>query len=116
MSIETSDRVKIVVPGDNPPQIQGSPHLERLDPYGDVALYTDRPESLEEQINRAKDADIIMNTPRDCNMVRRSLAPTPETAPDFDLLNRDRHARSGYGKGTWDCYLQPTRTNCPRCR
>ncbi len=62
MSTETSTRAKIVVPGDNPPQIQGSPHLERLKPYGDVALYTDRPESLEEQIDRAKDADVIMNT------------------------------------------------------
>lgn len=62
MSTETSDRVKIVVPGDNPPQIQGSPHLERLEPYGDVTLYTNRPDSFEEQIDRTKDADIIMNT------------------------------------------------------
>ncbi len=62
MSTEISNRVKIVVPGDNPPQIQGSSHLERLEPYGDVTLYTDRPESLEEQIDRVKDADIIMNT------------------------------------------------------
>ena len=62
MSTETSTRAKIVVPGDNPPQIQGSPHLQRLEPYGDVTLYTDRPESLEEQINRSKDADVIMNT------------------------------------------------------
>ena len=62
MSTKTSDRVKIVVPGDNPPQIQGSPHLKRLEPYADVTLHTDRPGSLEEQINRAKDADIIMNT------------------------------------------------------
>ena len=62
MPTETSDRVKIVVPGDNPPQIQGSPHLERLEPYGDVTLHTDRPESLEEQIDRTKDADIVMNT------------------------------------------------------
>ena len=62
MSTETSTRAKIVVPGDNPPQIQGSTHLERLEPYGDVTLYTDRPESLEEQIDRTKDADVIMNT------------------------------------------------------
>ena len=62
MSTETAARAKIVVPGDNPPQIQGSPHLQRLEPYGDVTLYTDRPESLKEQIDRAKDADIIMNT------------------------------------------------------
>ena len=62
MPSENSDRAKIVVPGDNPPQIQGSSHLERLKPYGEVTLYTDRPKSLEEQIERAKDADIIMNT------------------------------------------------------
>ena len=56
------DRLKIVVPGDSPPQIQGSPHLERLKPYGDVTLYTDRPETPEEQIRRAEDADILINS------------------------------------------------------
>ncbi|MDD9973907.1 MAG: NAD(P)-binding domain-containing protein, partial [Candidatus Poribacteria bacterium] len=54
--------LKIVVPGDLPPQIQGSPHLERLKPYGDVVLYTDRPETPEEKILRAKDADILINS------------------------------------------------------
>ncbi|MBI1930114.1 hypothetical protein HYR99_38425 [Candidatus Poribacteria bacterium] len=62
MQSNTSERLKIVVPGDNPPQIQGSPHLKRLDPYGDVILYTDRPESLEEKVRRAKEADILINT------------------------------------------------------
>ncbi len=62
MPTETLAQIKIVVPGDNPPQIQGSPHLKRLEPYGDVTLHTDRPESLEEQIERTKDTDIIMNT------------------------------------------------------
>lgn len=56
------NRLKIVVPGDSPPQIQGSPHLERLKPYGDVALYTDRPETPEEKILRAEDADILINS------------------------------------------------------
>ena len=60
--MNTAERLKIVVPGDNPPQIQGSPHLERLEPYGDVTLHTDRPETLEQKINRAADADILMNT------------------------------------------------------
>ncbi len=55
-------RLKIVVPGDAPPQIQGSPHLERLKPYGDVVLYTDRPETTEEKIRRAKKADILINS------------------------------------------------------
>jgi len=56
------ERVKIVVPGDDPVQIAGSPHLEQLKPYGDVELYTDRPETDEEKVRRAKEADIIMNT------------------------------------------------------
>jgi D-3-phosphoglycerate dehydrogenase len=55
-------RVTIVVPGDNPLQIAGSPQLERLKPYGDVALYRDRPATLEEKVARARDAAVIMNT------------------------------------------------------
>ncbi len=56
------NRLKIVVPGDSPPQIQGSSHLERLKPYGDVVLYPDRPETPEEKIRRAEDADILINS------------------------------------------------------
>ena len=58
----SSNRLKVVVPGDNPPQIQGSPHLERLAPYADVALYTDRCPSAEEKLKRAGDAEIIINS------------------------------------------------------
>ena len=56
------NRLKIVVPGDSPPQIQDSPHLERLKPYGDIVVYTDRPETPAEQIRRAADADILINS------------------------------------------------------
>ncbi len=35
--------VKIVVPGDDPPQIQGSAHLNRLEGRGEVKIYSDRP-------------------------------------------------------------------------
>ena len=35
--------VVIVIPGDDPPQIQGSPHLERLKAHGEVILHNDRP-------------------------------------------------------------------------
>ena len=56
------NRLKIVVPGDSPPQIQESPHLKRLKPYGDVVVYTDRPETPAEQIRRAADADILINS------------------------------------------------------
>lgn len=55
-------QLKIVVPGDAPPQIQNSPHLERLKPYGDVVVYTDRPETAEEKLRRAADADILINS------------------------------------------------------
>lgn len=57
----SSSRLKVVVPGDNPPQIQDSPHLNRLAPYADVELYTDRP-SAEEKLERASDSEIIINS------------------------------------------------------
>lgn len=56
------DKLTIVVPGDSPPQIQGSPHLDRLKPYGNVVVYTDRPENAEEKIKRAENADILINS------------------------------------------------------
>ena len=51
-----------MVPGDDPPQIQSSPHLDRLAPYGDIVLYTDRPTTSKEKVNRAKEADILINS------------------------------------------------------
>jgi phosphoglycerate dehydrogenase-like enzyme len=56
------DRVKIVVPGDNPQQIQGSPRLARFEPYGDVTVYTDRPTSVEQQLERMEGATILLNS------------------------------------------------------
>jgi len=57
-----SERVNILVPGDQPAQIQGSHQLERLKPYGDVTVYTDRPASVEEQLRRARAVRVIMNS------------------------------------------------------
>jgi D-3-phosphoglycerate dehydrogenase len=62
MVTNPSQRLQIVVPGDDPPQIQGSPHLKRLEAYGEIVLYTDRPQSLEEKVGRARAADILINT------------------------------------------------------
>lgn len=56
------ERVQIVVPGDHPTQIAGSPHLQRLAPYGDVTLFEDTPQSADEKIARAEGAQIIINT------------------------------------------------------
>ena len=71
----TGDHLVFVVPGDVPPQIQGSHHLERLKPYGDVILYTDRPATLEERIRRAKDADVLLNTRGAVRWPREALRP-----------------------------------------
>ena len=60
--MSAKERLKFVVPGDYPEQIQGSPHLERLEPYGDVILYTDRPADARDKLERARDADVIINT------------------------------------------------------
>ena len=57
-----AQRVIFVVPGDDPPQIQGSPHLDRLRPHGDVVVHTDRPATMEEQLERVADAHVIINT------------------------------------------------------
>ena len=57
-----TERAVIVVPGDDPAQIQGSAHLERLEPFGDVTVYTDRPGSPEEQVRRARDANVLLNS------------------------------------------------------
>jgi phosphoglycerate dehydrogenase-like enzyme len=52
----------IVVPGDEPRQIAGSAHLEKLKSYGQVTLFDTRPQSTEEKVERVKDAQVIMNT------------------------------------------------------
>jgi D-3-phosphoglycerate dehydrogenase / 2-oxoglutarate reductase len=54
--------LRIVVPGDEPPQIQESPHLERLRAYGDVVVHRDRPRTLGEQLDRARDAVCLVNS------------------------------------------------------
>ena len=55
-------QLNIVVPADHPPMMQGSPHLKRLEPHGRVTLYTDRPQTLDQMVKRARDADILINS------------------------------------------------------
>ena len=52
----------IVIPGDDPPQLQGSPHLERLKSHGEVILYAARPATVEEQVRRAAGAVCLINS------------------------------------------------------
>ncbi len=54
--------VEIVIPGDDPPQLQGSPHLERLKSHGEVLLHLDRPPTVEDQVRRANNAVCLINS------------------------------------------------------
>lgn len=60
--MDSTNRVKIVVPGDDPPQVRDSPHLDRLQPYGEVTIYTDQPSTINEQMRRVQGAEIIINS------------------------------------------------------
>ena len=55
-------RVNIVVPGDDPPQITGSAHLDRLQAFGDVTVHETRPADVEEQMARVCDCEVIINS------------------------------------------------------
>jgi D-3-phosphoglycerate dehydrogenase len=52
----------IVIPGDQPPQLQGSPHLDRLKARGEVVLYTDLPGDDETKVARAGGAVCLINS------------------------------------------------------
>jgi D-3-phosphoglycerate dehydrogenase len=57
-----TSRVRVVIPGDDPPQIQGSPHLDRLRARADVVLHPDRPATVEEQVRRMAGAQVLINS------------------------------------------------------
>jgi phosphoglycerate dehydrogenase-like enzyme len=69
--------VVIVIPGDDPPQIQGSPHLDRLRRYGEVRLHTDRPATADEKLARARDAVCLVNTRGAIKWPREALLALP---------------------------------------
>jgi D-3-phosphoglycerate dehydrogenase len=52
----------IVIPADDPPQLQGSPHLARLARYGRVVLHADRPADDGEKVRRCRDAVCLINS------------------------------------------------------
>ena len=57
--------MKVVIPGDDPPQIQGSHHLERLrarPEIDEVVVYRDRPSSAAELVERAAGAKLVINS------------------------------------------------------
>ena len=57
--------MKVLVPGDDPPQIQDSGHLERLrarSEIDEVQVWRDRPGSLEALVERAAGAQLVINS------------------------------------------------------
>src|SRR5215475_4404422 len=53
---------RIVIPGDDPPQLQDSPHLDRLRQGGDVVLHLDRPADDGEKMLRVTGAKCMINS------------------------------------------------------
>ena len=75
--LENAD-IGFVVPGDDPPQLQGSSHLDRLAPYGEVKLFTDLPANMEEQMERVHGAQVILNTRSSVKWPAEALRALPE--------------------------------------
>ncbi len=73
-----TDRTRILIPGDHPPQIQGSAHLARLDAYGDVLLYRDLPASVQELIRRSGGSAVVINTRSSVHWPAQVLRALPE--------------------------------------
>ena len=60
--MSAGNRPLIVIPGDDPVQVAGSPHLDRLRLYGEVVLYRDRPKDDAEKIRRTAEAEVLINS------------------------------------------------------
>ena len=54
--------LRIAIPGDDPPQLQDSPHLQRLAAYGEVLVWRDRPSSDDEKFRRVQGAACLINS------------------------------------------------------
>jgi phosphoglycerate dehydrogenase-like enzyme len=73
----TKSRPVLVVPGDDPLMIVDSQHLERLAEFVELRVFRARPTSLAEQIERAKDAELMINSRGSVNWSAAGLAALP---------------------------------------
>ena len=64
----------IVIPGDEPTQCKGSFHLSRLSEYGTIELYENLPKTMDEQVERVKDATVIINSRSSVKWSKKTLA------------------------------------------
>lgn len=70
-------RPLFVVPGDDPPQIADSIHLDRIRERGELVVFRTRPENEAEQVARAADASVIMNSRGQVKWYRPVLEQLP---------------------------------------
>ena len=54
--------IRIVIPGDDPPQLQDSAHLDRLRARGELILHRDRPRDDSEKLKRLAGATCLINS------------------------------------------------------
>jgi len=73
----TLPRPTLVVPGDDPPMIADSHHLERLAELVELQVFRDRPTSLAEQITRGTDAELMINSRSNTAWTAAALAALP---------------------------------------
>jgi len=62
MTAPDAMRPIIAIPADHPPQLQDSPHLDRLAACGEVRLWRDRPADDAEKVRRAQGATCLINS------------------------------------------------------
>ena len=68
----------VVVPGDDPVQIANSPQLDRLRSLAEVRVFHDRPATIDEQVSRASDAQILINSRGQVHWREEALSQLPK--------------------------------------
>lgn len=68
----------IVIPADDPPLVSRSPRLQLLDEFADVRLFTDRPATDDELIERLQPADILLNSRGSLSIPEHVLSACPK--------------------------------------
>lgn len=69
---------RIAIPGDDPPQLAGSAHLDRLRARGEVVLHLDRPGDDAEKVRRAQGAICLINSRSAVKWPREILCQLPD--------------------------------------
>jgi phosphoglycerate dehydrogenase-like enzyme len=69
---------KIVIPDDFPPVISATPALASLQAFGDVEIYTSRPDTQDELITRIHDAHTVVNIRAYCKFTAEVLEACPD--------------------------------------